>query len=110
MLIKNSEKWENYFKLFKKIVKLLAWKKKGMSLLKMGFLVTLNLKERHKIDDLKLFENWSRFKIIWRKLEFWKLFENWNLKKKNLKIGVELKLFEIKLEFWNLFEEWSVKN
>ena len=39
-------------------------KKKATSLLKTGFLVTLNLKEKHKIDDLKLFENWSRFKII----------------------------------------------
>ena len=66
----------------RKFVKVLAWKKKGMSLLKTGFLVTLNLKEKQKIDDLKLFENWSGFKIIWRKLEFWKLI--WKMKSRKL--------------------------
>ena len=40
------------------------------SLLKMKFLVTLNPKEgrrRRKKKDLKLFENWCGFKIIWKK-------------------------------------------
>ena len=39
-------------------------KKKATSLLKTGYFMTLNLKERQKIDDLKLFKNWSGFKII----------------------------------------------
>ena len=64
ILIKNQEKGKFYFKIKEEFVKMLAWKKKGTSLLKTGFLVTLNLKERQKIDDLKLFKNWSEFKII----------------------------------------------
>ena len=68
----------------------------------MGFLVTLILKERRKIEDLKLFENQGAIKIIWKteiwQLEFWKLiencnFENWSFLKINWK-----------LEFWKLFE------
>ena len=38
--------------------------KKVTSFLKTGFLVTLHLKKRQKIDDLKLFENWNEFKSI----------------------------------------------
>ena len=64
MLIKNSEKRENYFKSKKICEGAYLKKKKATSLLKTGLFVTLNLKERQKIDDLKLFKNWSGFKII----------------------------------------------
>ena len=86
MLIKNSEKHEHYFKIKENLWKCLSKRKKTTSLLKTGFLVTLNLKERQKNDDLKLFESWSEFKIIWRKLEFWKL------------------------KFWKLLENWGFEN
>ena len=36
--------------------------------------------------------------------------ESSRIKKKYLKIGVELKLFERKLEFWNLFENRNLEN
>ena len=59
-------------------MKVFAWKKKGTSLLKTGFLVTLNLKEKQKIDELKLFEeNWNFGNYL--KIE---------ILKKYLKIGV----------------------
>ena len=60
-------------------------------------MLTLNLKERQKIDDLKLFEeNWNFGNYL--KIEIlkknWKL-ESWKL---NLRIGI----FEIKFERnWN---------
>ena len=58
----------------------------------MRFLVTLNLKERQKIDDLKLFENWSGFKIIWKNLSF----ENY----------LKIKVLKIRFENWS-FENYS---
>ena len=85
------ELWKIHSSLFKikrnrknilKLMKVFAWKKKATSLLKTGFLVTPNLKERWKVVILK----------------------------KYLKTEVELKLFERKLEFWNLFEDWSLEN
>ena len=63
-------------------MKVLAWKKKATGLLKIGFLVTLNLKEKWRVVELK----------------------------KYLKIGVKSKLFERKLKFWNLFENWKPEN
>ena len=80
------------------------------SLLKTGFFVTLNLKERQKIDDLKLFENWSGLKIIWRKLKFWKWFKNWNLenfiwKLESWKLNLRIESLEIKFE-----RNWNFEN
>ena len=88
-------------------MKVLAWKKKTTSLLKTGFLVTLNLKKRQKIDGLKLFENWREFKIIWRKLEFWKLFENWKFEN-YLRVEVLKIIWKVKIS--KLFENWSYEN
>ena len=55
-------------------MKVFAWRKKATSLLKTGFLVILDLKEGEK-KKLKLFENQSRIKIIWKtgvlKIKFW---------------------------------------
>ena len=45
-LFKNQEEHKNYFKIKEKFMKVLASKKKATNLLKMGFLVTLKLKER----------------------------------------------------------------
>ena len=81
-LFKNQEEQKNYFKIKENFMKVLAWKKKATNLLKIGFLVTLNLKE------------------IWRVVEL----------KKYLKTGVKSKLFERKLKFWNLFENWKPEN
>ena len=79
--IKRNKK-KNYFKIKEKFMKVFAWKKNATSLLKTGFLVTLNLKKRWKVVELK----------------------------KYLKAEVKLKLFERKLKFWNLFENWHFEN
>ena len=66
MFIKNQEK-QNIIWKSKEICESTYLKGKVVSLLKTRFLVTLNLKEIQKIEDLKLFENLSEFKIIWKK-------------------------------------------
>ena len=57
MLIKNSEKRENYFK-SKKFCEGACLEKKN-EFIKNGILGDPNLKEKQEIDDLKLFENWN---------------------------------------------------
>ena len=47
-----------------KICEGVCLKEKGNKFIKNGILATLNLKERQKINDLKLFENWNRIKTI----------------------------------------------
>ena len=88
---------KNYFKIKEKFMKVLAWKKKATSLLKTRFLVTLNLKERWKVVELKKYlKTGVKSRLFERKLKFWNLFENW--KPENyLKIGV----LKIKFKNWN---------
>ena len=81
-LFKNQEEQKNYFKIKEKFMQVLTWKKKATSLLKTRFLVTLNLKERWRVVELK----------------------------KYLKTRVKSRLFERKLKFWNLFENWKLEN
>ena len=78
-------------------MKMFAWKKKATSLLKTGFLVTQNLKERWKVVELKKYSKTEvELKLFERKLEFWNLFENWSLEN-YLEIGV----MGIKFKNWN---------
>ena len=94
--IKRNKK-KNYFKIKEKFMKVFAWKKNATSLLKTGFLVTLNLKKRWRVVELnKYLKIGVKLNLFERKLKFWNLFEN--LKLENyLKIGV----FKIKLKNWN---------
>ena len=70
-----------------KICEGVCLKEKGNKFIKNGILATLNLKERQKINDLKLFENWNRIKTIWKKTRVLKIeilkikFKNWNFGK-----------------------------
>ena len=84
MHIKNQRKQKNTLK-SKKICENAYLKGNVISLLKTIFSWTRTIKKWWKIIELKIFENWSRIKIIWKKtgalriiwkLEFWKLFEN----------------------------------
>ena len=61
-----------------------------------------------KVDDLKLFENWSGIKTIWKKIRvlkfIWKL-KSWKL---NLKIGIlknYLKMKVLKIKSWRIIWE-----
>ena len=138
MLIKNRENWKIIWR-SKKICESVYLKGIVASLLKMKFLVTLNPKEgrrRRRKKDLKLFENWSWIKIIWKygfeNWNFGKLFENgsfenWNFEevfengiswKLNLNIGIlenylKIEVLKIKFENWyfeKLFENESFEN
>ena len=117
MLIKNRENWKIIWR-SKKICESVYLKGIVASLLKMKFLVTLNPKEgrrRRRKKDLKLFENWSWIKIIWKYG-----FENWNFGKlmEILKIGIlenylRIAVLKIKFENWyfeKLFENESFEN
>ena len=54
--------------------------------------------------ELKIFENWIRIKIIWKKTWVLKI-EILKIRKKKLKIGVlKMGVLKIKFENWN-FEE-----
>ena len=71
---------------------------------KIGFLVTLNPKKWREKNDLKLFENHSDIKIIWK---------TWVLKIEVLKIKVSKIIWKLKfwkLEFQKLFENWIFEN
>ena len=90
-------------------MKVLAWEKRATSLLKTGFLVSLNLKERWRVVELKkylktgvkskLFKKIESSKIIW-KLAFWKL---------DLKIGILGIKFERNWNFEKLFKDGILK-
>ena len=96
-LFKIKRNIKNYFKIKEKFMKVLAWKKKTTSLLKVGFSVTLNLKERWKVIELKKYlKTKVKLKLFERKLKFSNLFKNWKLEN-CLKIGV----LEIKFKNWN---------
>ena len=64
MFIKNMKK--KRLKIKENLWNEFARKKMVASLLKLRLLVTSDLKEGRKIGDLKLFENRSRIKIIWK--------------------------------------------
>ena len=95
-------------------MKVLAWEKRATSLLKTGFLVSLNLKERWRVVELKkylktgvkskLFKKIESSKIIW-KLAFWKL-AFWKL---DLKIGILGIKFERNWNFEKLFKDGILK-
>ena len=67
-----------------------------------------------KVDDLKLFENWSGIKTIWKKIRVLKFIWKLKSKKLNLKNGIlKMRILKIKFEKWNfekLFENKSFEN
>ena len=63
-----------------------------------------------KVIELKIFENWSGIKIIWKKtrvlriiwkLGFWKIIWKWEFGKLNLRIGILENYLKMKI-FWKL--------
>ena len=91
-------------------MKVLTWKKKATNLLKTRFLVTLNLKERWKVVELKkylktrvelkIFERKLKFEI-YSKIESSKIIGKLTIRKLNLRIGILGIKFEINWKFEN---------
>ena len=100
MLIKNREKQKIILKL-KKICESAYLKGNVTSLLKIWFLIILNLMKEKEKERLKIIWKSAAIKNIW-KTEIWKLFENWNFEN-----YLTIKVMKIKSRNWS-FENWNL--